>query len=212
MTTCLFHRQLFFYMPEQYVHFTCFLKVMCQIHCPVCVLIAKEINCHLKSFPEGKRTDLYLCQGHLCSMRKQLPYSTGEHLERQVLTCGYLSRFIQAEVYAETRDDWHSHVIIQRLNNLSSRVWKLVFTVFDKDGSIFLFKYNFSLPVPKSDIFFKCRWLSDALWAFFSFMSFICTGTDLRLHFSLLPFCSDNIWSNNNAEEKIKDKIQEGSF
>lgn len=136
------------------MHVTCFLKVMCQIHCPICMLIAKEINCHLKSFPGGKRTDLYLCQGHLCSMRKQLPYSTGEHLERQVLTCGYLSRFIQAEVYAETRDDWYSHFIIQRLNYLSSRVWELVFTVFDKDGSIFLFKYNFRLPVPKSDFFF----------------------------------------------------------
>lgn len=33
-------------------------------------------------------------------------------------------------------------------------VWKSIFIVFDKDGSIFLSKYNLSLPVPKSEIFF----------------------------------------------------------
>lgn len=56
------------------------------MHYPVSVLTAEEINCHLKSFPEGKKTDLYRCQEHLCLKSKQLLCSTGEHLERQVLT------------------------------------------------------------------------------------------------------------------------------
>lgn len=39
------------------------------------------------------------------------------------------------------------------------------------------------------------------------------TGEGVELHFSLHPFSSDSIWSNNNAEELMKDNsIQEGSF
>lgn len=87
-----------FYMLKKKVHFTFYLKDMCQIHYPICVLTVKEINWHLKSFPEGKRTDLYLRQEHLCLKSKQFLCSAGEHSERQVLTEGHLSPFIQAEV------------------------------------------------------------------------------------------------------------------